>query len=306
MTNHYLKVISFKKIECEVVGRGEKNIKKLSEIYPNTKFHSGGLESFISQNSITKFTHFINLVNIEYCISITKLLLNNGAKKILLEKPGALNVSSLKLIKGSANKLNSELLIGYNRRFYESVDKLIELSNNDGGIKNVHFEFTEWVHTINEDDYSNEALEKWIISNSSHVIDTVFYLIGLPKEISINTIGTNQINWHPTGSIFTGSGISSKDIPFSYNTNWNSAGRWAIEVTTNTKRYYLKPMEKLSVQNKGQINITDIELPNDKDINFKPGVYNLVHSFLGGDYSKLLSIDEQIEHIKIYDQIGNY
>ena len=42
---------------------GEKNIKN-SEIYPNTKFHSGGLESFISQNSITKFTHFINLVNI--------------------------------------------------------------------------------------------------------------------------------------------------------------------------------------------------------------------------------------------------
>ena len=81
-----------------------------------------------------------------YCISITKLLLNNGAKKILLEKPGALNVSSLKLIKGSANKLNSELLIGYNRRFYESVDKLIELSNNDGGIKNVHFEFRMGSH----------------------------------------------------------------------------------------------------------------------------------------------------------------
>ena len=40
----------------------------------------------------------------------------------------------------------------------------------------------EWVHTINEDDYSNEVLEKWIISNSSHVIDTVFYLIGCKRN----------------------------------------------------------------------------------------------------------------------------
>ena len=62
-------------------------------------------------------------------------------------------------------------------------------------------------------------------------------------------------------------------------------------------------MEKLSVQNKGQINITDIELPNEKDINFKPGIHDLVHSFLNDDYSKLLSLEEQIEHIKIYNKI---
>ena len=306
MTEHYLNVIVFNNIECEVVGRGKKNIKKLSEKYTNIKFHSGGIENFVNQNSIAKFTHFINLVNIEYCISITKLLLENGAKKILLEKPGGLNIESLQLIKGSSIAFKADLVIGYNRRFYESVNKLIELSDNDGGIKNVHFEFTEWVHTINENDYSNETLEKWIISNSSHVIDTVFFLIGLPKQISTNTLGANKINWHKSGSFFVGSGISENNIPFSYNTNWNSAGRWAIEITTNSNRYYLKPMEKLFVQEKGKIDITEIDLPSDKDINFKPGIFDLTISFLKGDYRKLLSIKDQIDHIKIYNKIGNY
>jgi predicted dehydrogenase len=306
IAEHYLKVISSNNIECVVVGRGQKNIKKLSEIFNNIKFHSGGLENFLKQNSIEQFTHFINLVNIEYCIPITQVLLNHGAKKILLEKPGGLSINELTSIKDSANNVNAVIVIGYNRRFFESVNKLIELSNADGGIENIHFEFTEWVHKIDKDDYSVKALDKWILSNSSHVIDTVFYLIGLPKEITTKTLGVNKIDWHKSGSIFVGSGVSTNEILFSYNTNWNSAGRWAIEITTNSKRYYLKPMEKLLVQKKGQINITDIELPNDKDFNFKPGIYDLIHSFLNDDYSKLLSLEQQIEHIKIYNQIGDY
>ena len=306
IAQEYLKVLTYLKINCIIVGRGESNLIKIKNKFPNHKYHSGGLENYIKQNSIKQFTHFINLVNIEYCIAITQLLLNHGAKKILLEKPGGLNIYELTSIRDSANNFNADIVIGYNRRFFESINKLIELSNFDGGIENIHFEFTEWVHTINKDDYSSETLDKWIISNSSHVIDTVFYLIGLPKQITTKTLGANKIDWHKSGSIFVGSGISSREIPFSYNTNWNSAGRWAIEVTTNTKRYYLKPMEELYVQNKGQINITEIKLPEDKDKKFKPGMFDLITSFLNNETEKLLSITEQLEHIKIYNQIGAY
>jgi len=306
ITDHYLNVISSKNITCVVVGRGEDNVKKLSNKFKNIEFHSGGLENYINQNSIEKFTHFINLVNIKYCLPITKLLLNNGAKKILLEKPGGLDISGLDSVRKSALNLKSEIVIGYNRRFYQSVNKLIELSNADGGIKNIHFEFTEWVHAINEDDYSNESLKKWIISNSSHVIDTVFYLTGLPKEITTQTFGMNSIDWHKSGSIFVGSGLTTRNIPFSYNSNWNSAGRWSIEVFTENNRYYLRPMEKLFIQKKGQIKITEIPLEDDKDINFKAGIFDLTLAFLNNDFSKLLSFKEQIEHIEIYNQIGNY
>ena len=85
ITEHYLKAISANNIECVVVGRGIKNVNNLSKIFNNIKFHSGGLENFLKQNSIEEFTHFMNLVNIEYCIPITELLLNHGAKKYYLK-----------------------------------------------------------------------------------------------------------------------------------------------------------------------------------------------------------------------------
>ena len=306
IAQEYLKVISNLKINCVVVGRGEFNLKKTKEKYPNYEYFSGGIEKYLNQNLIIGFTHFINLVNIQHCLKVTQFLLNHGAKNILLEKPGGLNINELSIVNNYANSVNAKVFIAYNRRFFESINKLIDLSNKDGGIQNIHFEFTEWVHAINKDDFSKDELEKWIISNSSHVIDTVFYLIGLPKEMTIHTSGDNIIEWHKSGSVFVGSGLSENNIPFSYNTNWNSAGRWAIEVTSKNHRFYLKPMEKLSVQEKGKISIHDIDIENEKDLNFKPGLYDLIVSFLSDNPKKLLKIKEQIDHIKIYNKIGAY
>jgi hypothetical protein len=167
-------------------------------------------------------------------------------------------------------------------------------------------EFTEWIHTIDPSIYDNETLTKWIIANSSHVIDTVFHLIGFPKDLNTIVGGVNEIIWHPSGSVFTGSGISEKNIPFSYNTDWSSAGRWSIEIFTNKRRFYLKPMEKLFEQKKGSINISEISLDADVDENFKPGLYKQTQAFLNSDFSDLVSIDEQIRALSIYEKIGGY
>ena len=306
IAEHYLNVISSLKISCVVVGRGKKNIDRLRSYFKNIDFFSGGISQYLKKNSIKQFTHFINLANIELCIEITNELIDFGAKNILLEKPGGLEIKELENLDNYALKKGVNLYIGYNRRFFESVKVLIDLAKEDGGINNISFEFTEWIHSIDINKYSSKVLEKWIISNSSHVLDTVFYLIGLPEQISTLTYGKNNIDWHKSGSIFIGSGFSVNGIPFSYNTNWNSAGRWAIEITTKSKRFYLKPMEKLYVQNKGEIKISEINLPRSKDVKFKPGIYDLVFSFIQNDFSKLVSIKDQINHIRIYNKIGSY
>ena len=76
ISNEYLKVISNYKLDCVVVGRGKENILKLQSKFKGIKFYSGGLEKFLQSNSINKFTHFINLVNIEYVFDTTNLLLD--------------------------------------------------------------------------------------------------------------------------------------------------------------------------------------------------------------------------------------
>ena len=50
---------------------------------------------------------------------------------------------------------------------------------------------------------------------------------------------------------------------FSYNANWESAGRWWVEFLTNKNRYLMKPMEQLFVQKRGSISLDKIS----------PGIY---------------------------------
>ena len=94
-----------------------------------------------------------------------------------------------------------------------------------------------------------EVYHRWGISNSLHVISMAFELIGMPKDIQ--TYQHGKLDWHPTGSIFVGSGISDKEIPFSYNADWGSGGRWGIEVNTKENSYQLIPLEELYVCPKG-------------------------------------------------------
>jgi len=73
----------------------------------------------------------------------------------------------------------------------------------------------------------------------------VFDLIGFPKEFLFYQSG--KLEWHPTGSIFVGSGLSENNIPFSYHADWGSSGRWGIEIMTNENSYRLISLEELSV-----------------------------------------------------------
>ena len=306
MAEEYLKVIQELGHKAIVVGRGVEKAGKLVEKYPAFQFFSGGLENFLNTNSNYPKTA-INTVNVEFLRITTEQLLNAGVNKILLEKPGDLTVSGLSKLAELTTDKNAQLYIAFNRRFYSSVNELQKQTNLDGGILSAHFEFTEWIHTIDPALYEKETLKRWIIANSSHVIDTVFHLIGIPKSINCIVRRQNAISWHPNGSIFIGSGISIKDIPFSYNTNWQAPGRWSIEILTSKRRFYLKPMESLQIQNVGSVAINTVEIDNRFDLEFKPGLYLQTKAFLSVHNSGIIcSIKEHLANFEFYEKIAGY
>ncbi|OGQ47351.1 MAG: hypothetical protein A3H42_01645 [Deltaproteobacteria bacterium RIFCSPLOWO2_02_FULL_46_8] len=69
-------------------------------------------------------------------------------------------------------------------------------------------------------------------------------LIGFPKQWSGYQSGRG-VFWHPAGSVFNGAGITDKNIPFTYHSDWGSTGRWSVEVHTKEASYSLAPLEKL-------------------------------------------------------------
>nr|WP_314839272.1 hypothetical protein [uncultured Flavobacterium sp.] len=305
MAGEYLKVLKHLDCNVTIVSRSEGKVNLLKNDFPDYTYYSEGLDDYLSKvNELPEFV--INTVNVNNLKDVSLSLLKAGVKNLLIEKPGDLFIDGLKEMQSYAEKTSSNVYIAYNRRFYSSISELKKQIVIDEGITNCHFEFTEWIHTIDTSIYDKETLEKWIISNSSHVIDTVFYLIGFPKDLNTTVGGIDEIIWHPSGSVFTGSGLSEKNIPFSYNTDWSSAGRWSIEIFTKKRRFYLKPMEKLFEQKKGSINISEILLDDKLDITFKPGLLLQTQAFLNSDFCDLVSIEEQIRAIGIYEEIAGY
>ena len=123
------------------------------------------------------------------------------------------------------------------------------------------------------------ALNKWVIANSSHVIDTAFFLAGFPIQLN-NLIHGNDIEWHPSGSIFIGFGITKNKVPFSYFADWGSAGRWSIELFTKKRKLILCPIEQVQEQLNGETHISAVEIDSALDEKYKPGLYNQCIAFV--------------------------
>lgn len=304
MAFEYAKVLDFLKIEFEIVGNRPEKIAILKESFPNSKCIEGGYEKYLQYNVPPQYVIIATPVEISF--ETTKAFILKGVKNILTEKPAGLCHHEINELNEISKEHEASISVAYNRRFYESIQFAKKIIIEDGGISSLHFEFTEWTHTIDQNKFPPAVLKKFLIANSSHVIDTVFHLIGYPKIINPIVSG-NNIGWHPSGSIFCGSGVSIYNIPFTYHSNWGSPGRWSIEIITPLHRLYLKPMEKLSIQNIGSVSIEELNESYNLDLSFKPGLYMQIISFLNNQNKDILcSIEEHSLHFPYYEMMAGY
>ncbi len=235
----------------------------------------------------------INAASIDSLAGSSIDLLNHGVNDILLEKPGALNKEEFNKLHAVSKQKSANVYIAYNRRFYASTLAAQKMIDEDGGVSSFNFDFTEWAHKIEKLGLGEQVLSSWLIANSSHVIDMAFFLGGKPRELSCYAGG--NIQWHQQGSKFYGAGISETGAPFSYQADWTSAGRWAVNIMTPKRKLIFCPLEGLSVMEKGSVAVRELSLDNKLDIEFKPGLYKQVESFLRTDRVRLCHIDDQVE-----------
>ena len=299
----YAKVLSSLKQPFKVIGRGESSalsFKKTTGISVST----GGLNVHLKKNTSPYIA--IVAVGVEQLANTTKDLIRSGTKRILLEKPGALNLEEINSIYRLANKKKAEVYIAYNRRFYHSVEQLRRFVDEDGGLLSMNFEFTEWGHIIKDSQNTPEVKNYWLMGNSSHVIDLAFHLCGKPKDWKCWHKGKGVIDWHPTSARFCGSGITDRGVMFSYLSDWQAPGRWGLELMTAKRRFILRPMEKLQVVKLGSVLIQFIEPENKIDYNFKPGLFNQTKKFLEGDNYLMCPLSEQVKDMKVYNMMAGY
>jgi predicted dehydrogenase len=302
IANQYAIALSNLKIkDVTILGKSKENLQKFKE-FPNFEIIDGGYERNLSK--IKKKDLVIIAIPIEELTNTAKKVIENGHSRILIEKPGSVFKNDLLELKKIIKK--EKVRIAYNRFFYPSFHKLLSLVESEGGITSCKFDFTEWLHTIEIEKYDTKICNRWGISNSLHVISMVLGLIGMPKKISTFQMGS--LEWHPTGSIFVGNGISEKDIPFSYHANWGGGGRWGIEVITKENIYRLIPLEKLFVSKKGSIKWEEVNLQN-PFLDVKEGIAEEIATMLNDELDKkvgMISLTDAIEFNEIAEEIFGY
>jgi predicted dehydrogenase len=291
MAIDYYNVLSKLNVNVIVIGRGESSATKFTEI-TGAFVITGGLESFLSSHLGIKYEKAIIATGTENLMNSLKLLIKSNINDILVEKPAAISIHEL--IENKTELLNStsNIYVAYNRRFYSSVTEAKKIIDLDGGLSSIHFEFTEWSHIIAPLKKADGVKENWFFANSTHVVDLAFYLAGKPIDWHAYNTGNN--GWH-TPTNFCGSGITTKNILFSYQANWEAPGRWSVELLTKKHRIYLKPMEKVFIQKIGSVAINEHTFDTSEDIVFKPGLFQQCKAFLENPF-KLLSIEEHIKN----------
>lgn len=302
MSINYLKVLKAQNQDCLVIGKGKISAKKFYEQTGNPVI-IGGLKNFLKTSPIKAASAIVS-VPVERLYETTMQLLEYGVTHILVEKPGGMSAKEIEILNKTCNILKANIYIAYNRRFFSSVRKASEMIKLDGGVTSFNFELTEWAHVIEKLDKPSGVLKKWFLANSSHVADLAFFLGGKPEQLSSHTSGS--LEWHPSASIFSGSGVSEKGALFNYAGNWETAGQWSVEILTKEKKYILKPMERLQIQSRGSLKIEEVELNENIDIDFKAGLYMQVDAFLNNNTSNLCSINDQVTLFSIYEKMAGY
>jgi len=291
----YAKVLKGMRVPFDVVGRSATSADAFEKAIGIKPF-IGGLRSFLDEYRVEQGTQAIIATGTEFLLHAIRLLVKSGVKEILIEKPAAVSIEELIENEKELKSLSGNFFVAYNRRFYQSVLTAEKLIQEDGGLKSLFFEFTEWSHSIENAPILDIVKSNWYFANSSHVVDTAFFLAGYPKTFYANA-HEGQSRWHKQ-MIFSGSGVTTNNVLFSYMANWESAGRWGVELLTNRRKIILRPMEKLTVQERGSLEKKPFYIDDQLDIDYKPGLWNQVEAFLNNDHKRMLTLREHVMNAK--------
>lgn len=301
MSREYSKVLTAMNVAFSVVGRGEASAAYFEDS-AGIPVISGGVEAGITAVGCPSAA--IVAVPVESLVQVARELVEAGVSRLLVEKPGALEIEEGQRLARDAANVGAQIWIAYNRRFYGSTLQAMRMIEEDGGILGLSFEFTEWSHEIETLPIRPQVKERWVYANSSHVLDLAFYLGGQPEIWSHWTEG--HLSWHPSSARFAGAGVLQSGALFSYLADWEAPGRWGIEALTRRRRLILRPMEQLQIVPRGSVKIESVEPDDMLDLDFKPGLYRQTAAFLSDEPSCLLSLDQQVANMRVYADIAGY
>lgn len=209
------KAAGFELFSIASTRKKSKNLKKILKKF-KFKFSFDNWIDAVNHSNKFKNTSFLIAPRIQDTFKVLDLILKKK-NFVFVEKPLTTKINQF-------NKLivnNNKVFLGYNRIFYKNI---VFLKKNINNIKSVIVKCPE----LNK---------KNILYNSVHVISVLLYLFGdlkiLSKKKSKKNIFIHLIN--------------KKNVPVYLFFNFNASENYSINIYGNKKRFFLKPLETLSI-----------------------------------------------------------
>jgi predicted dehydrogenase len=264
----------------------------------------GPIETVLRETD--RFDLVVVATPIDTLLDVTLHVLSRGHRNVLVEKPASLWSGELERFERETIPTGARIRIAYNRNLYPNLLLLEQLAADEGGITWCKYTFTEWASRIDFEKNPRPVYSRWGISNSLHPIGMAHRLIGMPDRLS--TAREGSLEWHPSGSRFSGSGRSKTGVSFEFEADWQSTGRWTVEVSTSENAYRLIPLETLSVSARGSDDWTSIDFVAAYP-GVKPGVAEELAVMLNPSLEASLplpTLSDGIALIRLAEQIFGY
>lgn len=284
----------------EVVGRGREAAERFQERF-RVPVQSTDLRNYLQQGPLPD--HAIVAIPIVELGAVATTVLEAGVKEVLIEKPGSLSSVELRKIRQIADDLRANAWVAYNRRFLESTSFLLEVLNTYPRPFQIDCEFNERLEELKGLNHPPKVLERWLIANSSHVLDLAIFLGGYPILNSSRPSGS--LGWHPSSSRFSASGITGRGTEISFRADWNYEGSWNLRISAGGKIFEMRPLEEVYEVDPKNSSRKKIFWPS-PETTTKPGILEQAEEFLGAKRERLCSLSEQIRNMELYESIGGY
>ena len=280
MAMAYAKVLTHMGGVFRCAGRGIESAARF-EAETGVAAGTGPLAEQLSGQDLSR-TLAIVAVDVVQLSSVCSQLLDAGCARILVEKPGALDLAGMRTL--ATQDPDRRIRVAYNRRFLKSAQRAAEIIRQDGGAQTLHFEFTELPDRVERlGVHPPEVLANFGFANASHVFDLAFHLAGAGPDLSDVTLSSalqrGSLSWHDEGSRMVGCGSVGAETLFTCSADWRSGGGWAVEVTTARRRLRMRPLEQLTEQMRETFVVEPVALDTDPDC-LKPGLTDMMENML--------------------------
>lgn len=194
---------------------------------------------------------------------------------LFIEKPAGLTPQENTHLAQMARQYATPSMVGYNRRYYSVFHQGLDIIRRHGPLLGVAVEGHERFWRVEgSTQYSPAVTQNWIYANSTHTIDLLRLFGGDIEQVHVEAAAYQ----HPPGDQFSAVARFQGGALGHYRAHWCSPGGWSVVLYGDGVTVEFKPLEK------GQWTDRDFKaheiLPDEKDIQFKPGFYRQMEVFI--------------------------